>query len=231
MSKKFSGALRWLIIVVAVSFVASSAHAFSLLDPSTWLPSSFSPTDPDSWPFIPIPEVATDPNGGTTVGLLAAILGTDQKHEITSIMAPDLNWNTTLGPGGTFRYFNYPDDDSQWFVVTGLSERIASHVEGDYATGLTRSSLLSAQFHFLFERDPTERFFGIGNDSSFGNQTNYTTEQIEGEALLGLNLAENFQLALDIRPRWVRIQPGAIFRYGRAKSMIFCHAGAATSVP
>jgi hypothetical protein len=26
-------------------------------------------------------------------------------------------------------------------------------------------------------------------------------------------------------------QPGAIFRYGSAKSMIFCQAGAATSVP
>ena len=209
MSKKFSDTLRWLIVVVVVSFVASPAHAFSLLDPSTWLPPSFSATNPDSWPFIPIPEIATDPNGGTTVGMLAAILTTDQKHEITSIMAPDLNWNTTLGPGGTFRYFNYPNDDSQWFAVAGLSERIASHVEGDYATGLTRSNLLSAQFHFLYERDPTERFFGIGNDSSFGNQTNYTTEQVEGEALLGLNLAENFQLALDIRPRWVRIQHGA----------------------
>jgi len=208
LSKKFSDTLRWLIVVVVVSFVASPAHAFSLLDPSTWLPPSFSATNPDSWPFIPIPEIATDPNGGTTVGMLAAILTTDQKHEITSIMAPDLNWNTTLGPGGTFRYFNYPNDDSQWFAVAGLSERIASHVEGDYATGLTRSNLLSAQFHFLYERDPTERFYGTGNDSHYGNQSNYTTEQVYGEAILGLNFSKKLQLSMTERPRYVRIQDG-----------------------
>ena len=28
-----------------------------------------------------------------------------------------------------------------------------------------------------------------------------------------------------------RLSAGEIFRYGSAKSMIFCHAGAATSVP
>jgi predicted dehydrogenase len=30
----------------------------------------FSLIDPNSWPFIPVPEVATDPNSGTTVGML-----------------------------------------------------------------------------------------------------------------------------------------------------------------
>jgi hypothetical protein len=206
---KLSAFLRCTVIVAAVSLVAGTAHSFSLLDPSTWLPASFSATNPDSWPFIPIPEVATDPNGGTTIGMLAAVLGTDQKHEITSIMAPDLNWNTTMGPGATFRYFDYPDDDTQWFTVVGGSERIASHVEGDYGTGLTRSRWWSGEAHFLFERDPTERFFGIGNNSSFSNQSNYTTEQIMGELLFGINLAEDFQIGVDVRPRWVRIQHGA----------------------
>ncbi len=76
----------------------------------------FSLTNPDTWPFIPVPEIATDPNGGTTVGILAAVLYTDSKNQITDIFAPDVESNTTLGPGGTFRYLSYPSDDTNWYV-------------------------------------------------------------------------------------------------------------------
>ena len=62
----------------------------------------FSLTDPDTWPFIPVPEVATDPNGGTTGGVLAAVLYTDSKNQITDIFAPDIESNTTLGPWRDF---------------------------------------------------------------------------------------------------------------------------------
>ena len=38
--------------------------------------------DPRTSPFIPIPEIATDPNGGTTVGLLPVMLFTDARQQI-----------------------------------------------------------------------------------------------------------------------------------------------------
>ena len=31
---------------------------------------AFQPLDPNTWPFISVPEVATSPNGGTTYGLM-----------------------------------------------------------------------------------------------------------------------------------------------------------------
>ncbi|MGH7905810.1 MAG: BamA/TamA family outer membrane protein [Candidatus Binataceae bacterium] len=201
-----------LALVCSIILLAggSARAAFSLTAPSTWgLPANFSATSPSTWPFIPVPEIATDPNSGTTVGLLVAVLGTDQKHQITSIFAPDFNVNTTLGPGSTWRYFSYPSDDTQWFAVVGGSEKIASHVEFDYGTGLTHSKWWSGEVHFLFERDPTERFFGVGNNSSFNNQTNYTTERIYTELLFGINLAEHLQIAFNMRPQWLRIQHGA----------------------
>jgi hypothetical protein len=68
---------------------------------------SFKIQDPNSWPFIPVPEVATDPNGGVTYGVLPVWLFTDDKNEISSILAPDINANSTLGPGGNFRYLAY----------------------------------------------------------------------------------------------------------------------------
>jgi hypothetical protein len=202
--------VRGLILLMVVLTMTAPAQAFSLFDPSTWqLSQKFNPTDPDTWPFIPVPEIAMDPNSGTTVGLLAAILKTDSNHQIDSIFAPDFNVNTTMGLGSTLRYYAYPSEDTQWFAIAGASEKIASHAEFDYGTGLSKRDWWSAQVHFLFERDPTERFFGIGNNSSFNNQTNYTTEQVMSDLLFGWNLNEKFQLAAYFRPRWIRIQHGA----------------------
>src|ERR1700722_20815924 len=78
-------ALASIILVTAFMVASASAHAFSLLDsntantqafsllhPDTWSHAfdSFQLMDPNTWPFIPVPEVATDPNGGITYGVL-----------------------------------------------------------------------------------------------------------------------------------------------------------------
>jgi hypothetical protein len=183
-------------LLIAVLLVTGAARAFDL-------------GNPNAWPFIPVPEIATDPNGGTTIGILPVFLFTDNKDQIRDILAPDINWNTTLGPGGNFRYLAYPSEDTNWYVVAGASQTIARKVDIDYQTGRTHQNWFSFEGRFYFERDPTERFFGVGNDSSEGNQTNYTTEQIYGEASLGLNLTENLQVQYMLRPKWLRVQDGA----------------------
>ena len=60
-----------------------------------------------------------------------------------------------------------------------------------------------------FERDPTERFYGVGNNSSEGNESNYTTQQLYAEGIVGWNFTEQLQLSVMERPRWIRIQKGA----------------------
>ncbi len=201
------------IALIGLLLAGANAHAFQLMDPSTWSwPQydwhSFSATDPGSWPFIPVPEVATDPNGGVTYGVLPVWLFTDSHDEITSIFAPDINSNSTLGPGGNFRYLAYPSADTQWYVTAGGQETIARKVDLDYQTGREHKHWWSFEGRFYFERDPTERFYGLGNHSAQGNQTNYTTEQLYAEAILGWNINEQLQISLMERPRYVRIQPG-----------------------
>src|SRR6202166_3241316 len=151
-----------------------TSSSFSLLQPSTWkMPhydwQSFKIQDPNSWPFIPVPEVATDPNGGVTYGVLPVWLNTDDKSEISSILAPDINANSTLGPGGNFRYLAYPSADTQWYTVAGAQETIARKVDLDYQTGREHKKWWSFEGRFYFEKDPTERFYGSGNDSHKGN--------------------------------------------------------------
>jgi outer membrane protein assembly factor BamA len=160
-------------------------------------------------PFIPIPEIATDPNSGTSVGLLPVVLFPNAAGDVEHLLAPDLNYNDVLGVGGEFRLFNYPSANTEWYVVAGGSQNIAREVDLDYATGLTRQDLISFEGRFYFARDPSLRFFGLGNDSAFGNESNYTLEQVRGEGLLGVNATPQLQLALDVRPRRVRILRGA----------------------
>lgn len=204
------------LVVISWVFCARPAHALTLTDPNTW-PGDLNPNtwpsslNPHNWPFtlIPIPEIATDPNSGVTYGVLAAMLFTNDKNEITNILAPDITSNSTLGPGGTFRYLGYPSADEQYYAIAGFEEKIARHVDLDYAIGRTHQSDFSFEGHFFFERDPTERFFGIGNSSSEGNESNYTTEQLYFEATLGYNITPRLQIALFERPRYLRIFNGA----------------------
>src|SRR3954454_20186269 len=55
--------------------------------------------DPRTWPFIPVPEVGTDPNGGTTVGVLPVFLFVDEHQQVNRIVNGDLTYNTNLGVG------------------------------------------------------------------------------------------------------------------------------------
>jgi hypothetical protein len=196
-----------ILLLLASVMAAVPANAFSLLDPNTWPPS----LNPHNWPFslYPIPEVATNPNGGVTYGILAAILMKDDHGDIRYIFAPDVNNNSTLGAGGNLRFLSYPSEDTQWYAVGGAQENIARNVDINYETGRTHHDWWSFQGRFFFEKDPTERFFGIGNSSREGQETNYTTEQIYVRALLGLNVTRDLQIAAVVRPRYVRIQDGA----------------------
>jgi len=205
-----------IVFLVAWICAAAPARALSLLDPQTWPPALDPRTwpallNPHTWPFsvYPVPEVATNPNGGVTYGLLLAVLFKNQQNQISDIFAPDINNNTDLGAGGTIRYFAYPSEDTQWYALAGAQQNIARVVDLNYETGRTRVKWYSLEGRLFFERDPTERFFGIGNDSRLGGQSNYTTEQIYVSGLFGYNLSENLQVAFFTRPRYLRVLRGA----------------------
>jgi hypothetical protein len=208
---KFGSGIKHLVAVLlvlyATVFLVVPARAFTLLDPNTWPPA----LNPHNWPFdlFPVPEVATNPNGGVTYGVLLAFLFLDPQNQIASILAPDLNEDTALGPGGTVRYFAYPSADTQWYALAGAQENIARVVDLNYMTGRTHESWYSLEGRLYFERDPTDRFFGFGNDSRLGGQSNYTTEQVYVRGLFGWNLTQNLQLAVLARPRYLRVLKGA----------------------
>jgi len=178
---------------------ASGTGRFSIIEPSTW-----------PFELIPVPEIATDPNEGTTAGLLPVLLFTDDHHQISNIFAPDIAENTIMGAEGNFRYLAYPSEDTQYYAIAGAAQNIARRVDLFYSTGRTHSELWSFEGRFYFERDPTDRFFGIGNQTPHGVKSNFTTEQLYGLATVTLNLTQRLQLSIVEKPRYVRILRGAL---------------------
>jgi hypothetical protein len=191
------------LLIASVHTVAADVQPPRTLDRfARWL-------NPQTSPFIPIPEIDTDPNGGTTIGLLPVFLLTDAQQQIRRIVAADVTYNSTLGIGGGVRLLSYPSDDVQWYITASGTEKITRSLDILYSSGLTRQKWWSFDGRLVYDRDPTDRFFGLGNNSNERQESNYTTEQGYIEARVGLNYTPALQLALNIRPRFVQIERGA----------------------
>jgi len=161
-------------------------------------------------PFLPIPSIGTDPNSGTTVGLLPVWLHTDDKHDITRIIAPDITRNPFFGWGVHARLFEYPSEDVQWSVVAGIRQRVERGVDAEYQFGRLREGPFTSTTDVDYDRDGTPRYFGIGNNTKLGAQTNYTAETTLLQEQLGWNLTHNWQLLYTIRKRIVNVTHGTL---------------------
>jgi hypothetical protein len=176
-------------------------------------PSVFSPAywfNPAIAPFLPVPEVATDPDSGTTVGLLAVKLNTDEDGDIRRIIAPDFLYNPYFGYGGHARIYDYPSSDVQWSAIAGTKERVERGVDLEYQSGILRERTWSFTCSLVYDRDGTPRFFGIGNNSPAIAETDYTEQQEYAQAQIGYNLTHTWQLLYTALARSVDVLPGTL---------------------
>jgi hypothetical protein len=161
-------------------------------------------------PFIPVPEIGADPNSGTTVGILPVWLRTDEHHDISRIIAPDVLHNPDFGYGFHARVYAYPSEDAQWSVVAGAQQRVQRVFDTEYQSGRTRKQRWSIAGSLIYNRDGTPRFFGVGNESPRIAETNYTDQQELAQAQIGLNLSHAWQLLYIGRKRVVDVTPGTL---------------------
>jgi hypothetical protein len=166
--------------------------------------------NPATAPFIPIPEVAADPDNGTTVGIIPTWLKTDEHHDIRQIIAPDVIHNPYFGYGVHGRIYDYPSTDEQWSVIGGIKQRVERSIDGEYQTGRLRNRRWSVNLSIIYNRDGTPRFYGIGNRSLASDQTNFTSEQEVLQAQIGLNLSHAWQLQYTLRTRAFDVLPGTL---------------------
>jgi len=166
--------------------------------------------NPKYAPFIPVPEIATDPDSGTTVGLLAVRLKTDANDDISQILAPDFLHNPNFGYGMHARIYSYASGDEQWSIDAGIKERVERGFDAEYQVGRQRDALWSIGYSLIFDRDGSPRFYGIGNSSRENEQTNFTNSQELAQINLGLNITHAWQLLYTGRLQVVDVLPGTL---------------------
>jgi hypothetical protein len=166
--------------------------------------------NPENLPFLPIPEIGQDPDSGTTLGILPVWLITDEQHKIRRIVAPDLIYNPNFGAGFHGRLYDYPSEDKQFSLITGLSERVQRIVDGEYQFGRLRQHRWSFIGSLIYERAGEPRFFGIGNNSPQRAESNYTQQQELVQAQIGYNFSHEWQLLLTSRMRSIDVMAGTL---------------------
>jgi outer membrane protein assembly factor BamA len=166
--------------------------------------------DPSTAPFIPVPEIAIDPDSGTTLGLIPTWLKTDENHEITRIIAPDVLYNPYFGYGMHARVYGYTSGDEQWSVTGGIKERVEREFDAEYQIGRLRESRWSIATSLISDRDGTPRFFGIGNSTRSFQETNYTNQQQRAQVQVGFNLSHAWQISYTSRYEYVDVLPGTL---------------------
>jgi hypothetical protein len=166
--------------------------------------------DPHEAPFIPVPEIAVDPDSGTTLGVIPTILVTDENDDIRKIIAPDLVHNPYFGWGVHGRIYNYTSPDEQWSIVSGIYERVQREFDGEYQIGRLRDTNWSFNGSAIYDLDGTPRFYGIGNESPAINETDYTAQQYLVQGQLGYNFNHTWQLQYTARFEDVDVLPGTL---------------------
>ena len=166
--------------------------------------------NPATAPFIPVPEIAVDPDSGTTLGVIPTWVKTDENNQVRRIIAPDLIYNAHFGWGTHGRVYGYTSGDEQWSLVAGFKERVEREFDAEYQRGRLREERWSFSASVVYDVDGTPRFYGFGNDSPASAVTNYTNQQERVEMQVGLNLTHAWQLRYTGRLQVVDVLPGTL---------------------
>jgi Omp85 superfamily domain len=172
-------------------------------NPKTWF-------NPATAPFIPIPEIAVDPDSGTTLGLIPTWLKTDENNQVRQIIAPDILHNPFFGWGVHGRIYSYSSGDEQWSVVAGIKERVERKVDAEWQKGRLRDSRWSINTSLLFDRDGTPRFYGIGNRTRDDAESNFTSEREFAQTQVGFNITHAWQILYTARFQTLNVLPGTL---------------------
>lgn len=159
---------------------------------------------------VPLPVIASSPNEGITYGGLAAFLLHNSKDEVSTLLAPQVNYNQNFGITSSLFGSFYPSPDRNWEVNLSKSTK----VNEDYEFKIRDKSFLDKNLElnaFLFSfTDGSARFFGFQSTSSKANETNYADQENGFTVSAGYPLYRRIQLVIGERYKKVEIKEGAV---------------------
>ena len=160
--------------------------------------------------LVPIPEIIADPNEGTTLGVLAALLMVDDKGNLERMIAPDVRYNDNTGVYPSIRYFDYSLPQQRIFLQAGKATRLGEYFEATYSGERLLNGWLNVRGRAFHENDPFERFYGFGNNTPNSAETNYLSDNTVMLGTAMVNATDAWQAGLQARVRVVRVRRGGV---------------------
>ena len=159
---------------------------------------------------IPLPVIASSPNEGITYGALSAFLLHNEKDEITTLVAPQVNQNRNFGTTATVYGAFYPSPERSFEANVAQSTK----VNYDYELKVRDQTFMDKRLElnaFLFAfRDGSARFFGFQSTSKRERETNYADGEVGATLSAGYPVLPHTQVVLGERVKQVEIDRGAV---------------------
>jgi hypothetical protein len=159
---------------------------------------------------IPLPVIASSPNEGITAGALTAFLIHNNRDEINTMLAPQVNQNDKFGITASLYGAFYPSPDRN--VELNLSQ--SGKVNHAYEIRVRDITLLEKKLElnaYVFKlADGSSRFFGFSAKSPQQQETNYANDEAGYNISVGYQFGEHYQVTLGDRFRDVGIRSGAV---------------------
>ena len=159
--------------------------------------------------YFPIPAVSSSKNDGNDTGLIVPILITEPDGELKYVIAPMIIKNSIVGVRGTLNVFRYEQGGREIRFIGSYTEEIERKVGFSYADPAFSQGRYSVNFGASFFKNATSRFFGVGQEASVSQETNYTAREARANWRFGVHVNEVTQISVGQRIRQVSLQRGA----------------------
>lgn len=159
---------------------------------------------------IPLPVIASSPNEGITAGSLTSFLLHDKNNNISTLLAPQINYNENFGVTATLYGAFYPSPDRYYEINLSKSTTINEDFELKLRDKTFLDKKLETNLFIYTLRDGSARFFGFNAKTPSQMESNYTDHESGFNLSIGYDIGHHLQFILGERLRSVTIEAGAI---------------------
>ena len=203
--------LAILMVVGLTSGRLSSAAAADAADGAPAVQPASGATGQRHLEFFPLPLYATSPAEGSTFGAIPVFMRVDETGRTTSITAPSASWNSATHINATFRFYSFPRDTRSWWIILAGSTHVNRSLRFEFrdVPGYPHRSTFELQA--LARKSLFYRYFGLGPDTTYGDQSSYTRVLALLSVRVGYNILPHLNVGVRGGIRGDRPEVGAIF--------------------
>lgn len=186
------------LLLAVLSGLARPCGAVASLPPVEGLPAEAPPAAVLPWLVHPtasgmrvvLPIVDTDPNSGTSAGVMPVWIVLSGSATIRQIHVVSLTYNDNFGVSGSYQYFYFTKKDTNVLARVGMSQRFDREAVGEYTSDRFLDRDVRVGGRLEFTKDSSRRFYGIGPAAPKDAESNYTMDTINYRVAAGVPLSE-----------------------------------------